>query len=462
MRHVVTVILGLVFVLLFPQLGHAQPTIDGDLTDAEYAQKMDADNANGFGSNNEINTLYYYADEANSDLYIGIEGKLADETKKGYALWINVTGSGAPTGKAAGSDLGFTKEAVDLLYIDGILGDNLGFHADFEVDYALALHADGSGGTKAAAASYMDDSPRGTALGSSDQSGTSTTSEGPGNFELMNWAFDDTPDGSSVSGTGAEFRIPFDEIGASASNGIELSALIVRDDAHFSNETIPGDGTQIADGETDSDGNPGAFATWDSYSGGPYHFSGGTLPVELASFEAFRDGQHATLHWTTASETNNSGFRVQHAVGDRSFTKAGWVDGAGTTTEEQTYSYSVENLSAGTHRFRLKQVDLDGTTHVSEVTTLNVEPEGAVSVQATPHPVRHASQIRVTAEESGPVSVALYDVLGRRVETLHEGRVTARQTEQFTVNASTLATGTYFLRVTGDSFTKTKRLTVAR
>jgi hypothetical protein len=456
MRHFVTVVLGFVSVLLFPQLGQAQPTIDGDLTDAEYAQKMDADDANGFGSSNEINVLHYYADEANNDLYIGIEGKLADTTRKGYAIWINVTGNGAPTGKAAGSDLGFSDSEDDLLYIDGIFGDNQGFRADFEVDYALALHADESGGTEAAAATYTGSSPSGTSLGSTDQSGSSMTAQGPNDSEIIDWAFNDTPDSSTVSETGAEFRIPFAEIEASSSNGIELSALIVRDDAVFSNETIPGDGTQIAGG------NPGAFATWDTYDGGPYHFSGGTLPVEIVSFDALRNGEHAVLRWTTASETDNSGYRVQHAVGNRSFTKAGWVDGAGTTTEEQTYSYSVENLSAGTHSFRLKQVDLDGTTHVSEMTTLKVEPDGAVSVQATPHPVRHASQIRVTTEESGPVSVALYDVLGRRVETLHEGHVTAYQTEQFTVNASALATGTYFLRVRGESFAETERITVSR
>jgi hypothetical protein len=68
----------------------------------------------------------------------------------------------------------------------------------------------------------------------------------------------------------------------------------------------------------------------------------------------------------------------------------------------------------------------------------------------------------VTARESGPVTVSLYDVLGRRVKTLHQGRVAANQPETFTVNAASLAAGTYFLRVQGESFTETKRVTVAR
>jgi hypothetical protein len=187
------------------------------------------------------------------------------------------------------------------------------------------------------------------------------------------------------------------------------------------------------------------------------------LPVELADFKAQRTGTGAVLNWTTASETNNSGFAVQHATGEGSFEKAGWVDGAGTTTERKSYSFSVEDLSAGTHRFRLKQMDLDGSTSFSEEVTLQVQPDGAVAVeQVSPHPIRSSSTVRLTAKESGPVTVTLYDVLGREVRTLHEGRVAANQAEQFTVDGTSLASGTYFLRVRGEGFTRTKRITVAR
>jgi hypothetical protein len=169
------------------------------------------------------------------------------------------------------------------------------------------------------------------------------------------------------------------------------------------------------------------------------------------------------LNWTTASETNNSGFAVQHATGEGAFEKAGWVDGAGTTTERNSYSFSVEDLSAGTHRFRLKQMDLDGSTSFSEEVTLQVQPDGAVAVErVSPHPIRSSSTVRLTAKESGPVTVTLYDVLGREVRTLHEGRVAANQAEQFTVDGTSLASGTYFLRVRGEGFTRTKRITVAR
>ena len=189
----------------------------------------------------------------------------------------------------------------------------------------------------------------------------------------------------------------------------------------------------------------------------------GVLPVELASFEIQQTTkEEAVLDWKTTSETNNSGFAVQHAVGEGSFERTGWVDGSGTTTETQNYRFSVDDLSAGTHRFRLKQVDLDGTAHYSEVNTLTIRPDGPVAIErVSPHPVQSTSTVRLTARESGSVTVALYDVLGRRVQTVHDGQVAANQPEQFTINAGSLSAGTYFLRVTGESFTESQRITVA-
>jgi hypothetical protein len=60
------------------------------------------------------------------------------------------------------------------------------------------------------------------------------------------------------------------------------------------------------------------------------------------------------------------------------------------------------------------------------------------------------------------VTVGLYDVLGRQVKTLHKGRVTGGQPQQVTLDASTVSSGVYFLRVKSEGFTKTRRLTVVQ
>jgi len=330
---------------------------------------------------------------------------------------------------------------------------------DMDVDYGFRLTGDGS--SDQSYASVVDYVTSRTNDGFAPESFEKTVSDGSspvGDAIGGHYAYVDASDlsAANTNDTGWEFAIPFSEINATSKSQFQLFAAYGNvdgsGDGQLSAHIVPDDGqSTYYPGNEDWTGVSNTQATGET-----------ELPVEFASFNARKSGSDAVLSWTTASETNNSGFAVQHAAADGSFEKAGWVDGAGTTTEAQDYRFSLEGLSAGTHRFRLKQVDLDGTTSFSETVRLTVQPEGPVSVQAAPHPVQQASTVRITAKESGPVSVALYDVLGRRVETLHEGRVAANQPETFDMNAASLSAGTYFLRVEGDTFTETKRITVAQ
>jgi hypothetical protein len=441
---------------LAPLAVQAQPTVDGDLSEDAYTWVVNEQDETGFGDTNDIDSLGYAIQ--NNTLYVAQAGTLEADNTNGFALFGNVTGDGAPTGTPAGDSLGIDNPNQDFHFLDGEAGANTGFSADFEVDFASAIgpfDAEAPFDTTGAfVANYTGDSPTVLDLGRTDQSGTSETSGGI-TFAYLN---SEDPD------TGAEWAIPFDAIAATASNDIEVSTVIVSSTGYFSNEIIPGDGTAIADSETDGGGNPGFDAMWEQYAGGPWHTGSIPLPVEFASFDAKRSDGGAILSWTTASETNNAGFAVEHAVGpEGAFQQVGWVEGVGTTTEAQSYRYAVEDLSAGTHRFRLKQEDLDGSASLSKVVEVDVRPDGPIAIeQVAPNPVTQTSTLRFTPRESGAVTVGLYDVLGRRVKTLHEGRVSGGQSQQVTLDASALSSGVYFLRVKGEGFSKTRRITVTQ
>jgi hypothetical protein len=412
------------------------------------------DDKNGFGQT-DATEIVEYVDASNEYVYVGVKGKLPTGDDNGIGLWLNVTGEGAPSGRAAGTALAVSGGGH---YLSGNGGSNPDFKADFEVDAMYALN---TGGTSSDvyfdAASVTGGSASTAYVGSSDQSGTLASGTGPGG-ETIEFAVDN----SGTGDTGIELKIPFAEIDATSDMEIQLFAMVVSGSAYFSNETVPGT-VESGNPGLDDNGNPGFDANFNSLSTGPFHSSGTPLPVELASFDARRDGENVVLNWKTASETNNAGFAVQHAVGSGDFEQIGWVKGAGTTTEAQTYRFTAEDLSAGPHRFRLKQEDLDGTSSLSEVVEVNVRPDGPVAIRGVaPNPVRGTATLRFTARESGNVTVSLYDVLGRKVETLHQGRVSGGQPAQVTLNASSLSSGIYFLRVEGRSFTRTKRITVAQ
>jgi hypothetical protein len=172
----------------------------------------------------------------------------------------------------------------------------------------------------------------------------------------------------------------------------------------------------------------------------------GALPVELVAFTATLDGGHARLDWTTASETANAGFHVEHqapgAFGVGSFVPTAFVAGQNTTLEAQAYAYRTAPLSPGVHRFRLRQVDLDGAFAHSPVVELSVAAR-ALSVYPSPA----TSRVRI-ARPAG-AAAAVYDLLGRRVAALDP--------DADTLDVSALSPGLYVVRSQGQSGTFVRR-----
>lgn len=85
------------------------------------------------------------------------------------------------------------------------------------------------------------------------------------------------------------------------------------------------------------------------------------IPVELTAFDAVVNESGVQLTWKTVCETNNAGFEVQHRK-EETFEKVGFVREAGTTSQPQRYRFQVGDLAPGQYAFRLKQVDVDGSS----------------------------------------------------------------------------------------------------
>lgn len=188
------------------------------------------------------------------------------------------------------------------------------------------------------------------------------------------------------------------------------------------------------------------------------------IPVELASFTAVSNESAALLRWQTASEENNAGFAVQHrSPSSTEWTRLGFVEGEGTTSQPQQYDYEVDDLGKGVHAFRLKQVDTDGTPHYSEPRSVEVLGEAGLQVQG-PNPLRGGQQaeIEVSVPNAQAVTIGLYDVLGQRVRTVYKGQVGATEVVRDHLSTDGLSPGVYFLRARGATVSDSHRITVIR
>ncbi len=172
------------------------------------------------------------------------------------------------------------------------------------------------------------------------------------------------------------------------------------------------------------------------------------LPVELASFEARGNGSAIDISWTTASETNNAGFELQHRRGDGyGFERVAFIDGYGTTSLENTYSLQLKDLGYGRHTFRLKQIDLDGTFSYSQAIELETTLTSEFALtEAYPNPFNPTTTIRFSLREAGFVTLGVYDMTGRLVRTLASGQFDSGS-HDVAFQADNLPSGTYLYRL---------------
>ena len=193
-----------------------------------------------------------------------------------------------------------------------------------------------------------------------------------------------------------------------------------------------------------------------------YYINSDPLPVELTSFGALLDGENVRLSWETASETNNAGFEVQQYIAG-SFQAVGWVNGAGTTVDAQSYAYTVDQVAHGSHRFRLKQVDFDGTFAYSSISEVARPLEGRYEMEAPyPNPFNPQATFNLTIANDQYVTIAVYDMQGRMVGLLHSGALSGQEAHQFTIDGSQWGSGNYLIRAVGESFNSSQLITLLK
>jgi subtilisin family serine protease len=182
------------------------------------------------------------------------------------------------------------------------------------------------------------------------------------------------------------------------------------------------------------------------------------VPVELVSFTGEFVNGSVKLNWITATETNNSGFEVERKSGNGIWEKAGFVPGAGTKTSQSVYSFSENKLVAGKYLYRLKQIDLDGTTAYSQEVEVDMGiPTEFTLDQNFPNPFNPNTIIRFALPVAGGVSLNIYNTLGEKVASLINKEMAAGYHE-VSFNASELPSGLYLYELRSGDFSSVRKM----
>jgi hypothetical protein len=435
----------------------AQPTINGTALPTEYQISVPNTNPisnNGFGPQSDIGAIRTWTN--GTDLYIGVPAKVEANGNQ-LAIWMGF--SDVP-GRPAGARLSCA--ANTGTYLDSTWSNN-NYRADFEVDYMLAVNTQTSAVWIARTAGTGG--PRwqnlGTASTTPTNNGTTGGTGSPGpvlgtagqaTFALNNQTASDI----RTTNTGFEIRFTLSALGTSATANVRLFAIVVgANNPFFSNVLVPGTA-----GSTNIGDNPNFQSPPTGYTG-PFNTGPIALPVELTSFTAQTTSEGVRLSWTTASELNNSGFEVQRSTNQTNWATLGFVRGAGTTTEAQSYSF-VDASASGRVFYRLKQVDFDGQFEYSNIIEVNAGvPKTFALEQNYPNPFNPSTAISYQLPVAGNVSLKVFDMLGKEVATLVNAR---QEAGAYTVNfnANNLSSGVYFYRLQAGNFVQTRKMMLVK
>ena len=224
---------------------------------------------------------------------------------------------------------------------------------------------------------------------------------------------------TSLCGTGNDFSLSLDDaagtsVTAAPCNPLGQGGTFQPEGALSAFQGIPlaGDWTlRIAD-NANQDG--GTLTSWTLNFCTP---GSAPLPVEWLTFGAAPAGRAIRLDWSTARERDNAGFTVERRSTDTDFVAIGTVDAAAGDGGPTEYTFLDEAARPATrYYYRLRQVDRDGQSNYSSVTTAVLEAE-AVDLRVHPNPTRGTLRGSVGEGAGGVVQLRVLDIHGRVVRT---------------------------------------------
>jgi hypothetical protein len=193
-------------------------------------------------------------------------------------------------------------------------------------------------------------------------------------------------------------------------------------------------------------------ARGENLGGRAYVFSGILIPVELSLFEAESIDEGVLIRWRTETENQCFGFHLyrQYEADDtRRKVTAQIIPGCGSSTVPRDYSYLDPITEPGIYRYWLEEVAEDGKRTEFGPVEVTIHPMQLALRGPYPNPVRDKTELQLLIPEtvSGPITLDLLDLRGRRIGRTIKRNATDDMTIEWNTADSDLASGVYWWRL---------------
>ncbi|MEI8239359.1 MAG: T9SS type A sorting domain-containing protein [Actinomycetota bacterium] len=181
---------------------------------------------------------------------------------------------------------------------------------------------------------------------------------------------------------------------------------------------------------------------------------GNPLPLNLLNFGGYKDGSVNQLRWSTANEINSRGFEVQRSVDGIHYTAIGFVNSVAQNGTTNNYVYTDRAVVGDRQYYRLRQVDLDGHSKLSNIVLIRGDKLNVLQVQGLyPNPATSQINLLLSSPIQEKMQLQLMDITGRTVVQRWISVETG--SNNIPVNISMLSSGSYLVKLLGSSSQET-------
>lgn len=161
------------------------------------------------------------------------------------------------------------------------------------------------------------------------------------------------------------------------------------------------------------------------------------MPVVFVNFYVSKENNDIKISWSTASEINNDHFEVERSIDGINFISIATIKAVGNSSTITNYSFVDKKMNSATAFYRIKQVDINGSTTYTAIASIKNNQAGATEIFAANRNVT----VRFNTPQSS-ASINVYSINGQVV--LHQ---TFSQANYISFGLKNTMPGVYVIQV---------------
>ena len=184
------------------------------------------------------------------------------------------------------------------------------------------------------------------------------------------------------------------------------------------------------------------------------------IPIELSTWKGTVLGSINQLNWTTLTERNTRFFEIERSNDGKTFAVIGQIKAAGNSLSPIKYDFDDEKPLPSIGYYRLKTIDLDGSSSVSNTLTLIRNGQKAKDLNVFPSPTNNILHVFfISNNDKATNEWRILDGFGKLVQTFSRPAKASNNDEVMTetLDISHLTPGLYLVQLIQNNEISTTR-----